>query len=559
MNEVTITGSDYNENYYKNYCGNHDYINNRLFIEFFKAIAAYIKKELNPKTVLDAGCACGHLVAALRDLDIDAYGVDISEYAISQVRDDIKPYCAVSSLTSELPENFPTKYDLVTNIEVLEHMYEEDSIKSLNLLCQYSDMILFSSSPDDFAEKTHVNVQPVEYWIKHFAQNGFFPNMAYYMDILPPQAMFFERSCDYQSLFANLGAAVWREKHLRLKADEAFNLKMDSILNSFSWKITKPLRFIPIGIQKIIKRLRFAKMNIPLTTKKIWGKINPVRYWDLLVCPFRKDKSFIREVHDFQHDFSEKLCVFSSFNRNGIVPEATYFQLSTIRNEGFNIFFVSTSTLNKNDVKLLGNICSKVIIKKNTGYDWGAYLTGLKAENYKFRKQILLINDSIFGPLFPLSETFSKMAESDCDCWGLTDSYEKKFHLQSYFLVINQKLLQSKKFEDFWDEFKICNNRLNVIKKYELGFSQYLIKHGFKLDAYIPYKKVCFPPDKNKSNMTHFFWKELICQHKLPFIKKDFLLKNPMRISDHPEWEHVIKNNTEYDIALIETYINQKS
>ena len=151
MNEMNkIMDSEFNENYYLNFCGSHDYINNSAFAKLFKTIAAYIKEKLNPWTVLDAGCACGHLVAALRDLGVEAYGVDTSEYAISQVRGDIKPYCAVSSLTSELPENFAGKYDLVTNIEVLEHMYEKDSLKSLDLLCRYSDMILFSSSPDDF-------------------------------------------------------------------------------------------------------------------------------------------------------------------------------------------------------------------------------------------------------------------------------------------------------------------------------------------------------------------------------------------------------------------------
>lgn len=298
-------------------------------------------------------------------------------------------------------------------------------------------------------------------------------------------------------------------------------------------------------------------MNIPLATKKIWGKINPLRYWDLLACTFRKDEDFIREVHDFAHDFSEKLCVFSSFNRNGAVPGANYFQLRALRAEGWNIFFVSTSPLRENDIENLGTICSKVIVKKNAGYDWGAYFTGIKADDYTLRKQLLLVNNSVFGPLFPLSEMFGKMSEISCDCWGITDSYEKKFHIQSYFLAVNQKLLESEEFAAFWNNFKIYNNRLNVIKKYELGFSQYLLRHGFKLDAYIPYKELCWPPERKRSNISHFFWKEMICRYRIPFIKKDFLLKNPMRIKNHPEWENVIETNTEYDIKLIKDYISQ--
>lgn len=252
-----ITGSSYDENYYKYYCGSPDYTTNSSFIEFFKIIAMHIKEKFNPKTVLDAGCACGHLVAALRDLGIDAYGVDISEYAIRQAREDIKPYCKVSSLTSKLPADFPDKYDLVTNIEVLEHLYEDDCLKALDLLCQYSDMILFSSSPDDFTEETHVNVQPLEYWVKHFAKNGFYPNMYYDMNILTPQAMVFERSQDYESLFASCASVIWQERQLRLKSCEGIN----SMSQSFSWKITEPWRFVSrlikggCGvIKKIIKK-----------------------------------------------------------------------------------------------------------------------------------------------------------------------------------------------------------------------------------------------------------------------------------------------------------------
>ena len=67
---------------------------------FIKRLASQIKEKYHPQTVLDAGCAMGMLVAALRDLGVEAYGVDLSEYAISQVREDIRPYCAVGSPVS---------------------------------------------------------------------------------------------------------------------------------------------------------------------------------------------------------------------------------------------------------------------------------------------------------------------------------------------------------------------------------------------------------------------------------------------------------------------------
>lgn len=75
----------FGEEYYQNYWtenGGTSYENLEEFQVFIRSAAEYIKKEYHPQTVLDAGCAMGLLVAALRDLGVDGLGVDLSEYAI---------------------------------------------------------------------------------------------------------------------------------------------------------------------------------------------------------------------------------------------------------------------------------------------------------------------------------------------------------------------------------------------------------------------------------------------------------------------------------------------
>lgn len=184
----------YNADYYAHGCGPIPYIGPDHWTEFFGMIADKLIDCYRPKTVLDAGCAVGYLVAALRDRGVEAYGIDISEFAISQVREDIRPYCAVGSLTEPLPEQLPKHYDLVTNIEVLEHLYAEDAPAAVSNLCALTDTIVFSSSPDDFTEATHVNVQQREYWAKLFAKNGFYDCLASRPTYLTAHAVCFRRS-----------------------------------------------------------------------------------------------------------------------------------------------------------------------------------------------------------------------------------------------------------------------------------------------------------------------------------------------------------------------------
>ncbi|MFO0810212.1 MAG: methyltransferase domain-containing protein, partial [Gemmataceae bacterium] len=92
----------YNGFYYAHCCGR-PYRRSPEWEAFFGGIADRIVSQLRPTTVLDAGCAKGFLVEALRDRGVEAYGIDISGTAIDEVRPDIRPYCRVGSLTDPLP------------------------------------------------------------------------------------------------------------------------------------------------------------------------------------------------------------------------------------------------------------------------------------------------------------------------------------------------------------------------------------------------------------------------------------------------------------------------
>jgi O-antigen biosynthesis protein len=179
----------YGEEYYRCGCGPIPYEHSEHWIRFFSGIAEQIVHSLKPQRVLDAGCAMGFLVEALLDRGIEARGIDISPYAISRVRRDIAPYCRVASLTEPIKERF----DLITCIEVLEHMPAEDGRVAIRNFCQATDTILFSSSPRDLTEPTHFNVCPPIAWLKLFADAGFWPDLQYDAGFLTPHAMLLRR------------------------------------------------------------------------------------------------------------------------------------------------------------------------------------------------------------------------------------------------------------------------------------------------------------------------------------------------------------------------------
>jgi len=127
----------------------------------------------------------GFLVESLWDRGVETYGVDISSFAISQVRRDLQPYCREGSLV----DSIEGRYDLVTCIEVLEHLLPEETEAAIGNLAAISDTILFSSSPTDVSEPTHFNVRPIIGWLKLFANAGFSPDCVFDASFIAPHAI----------------------------------------------------------------------------------------------------------------------------------------------------------------------------------------------------------------------------------------------------------------------------------------------------------------------------------------------------------------------------------
>ena len=187
----TVSGPDiYGKSYYACHCGDIPYDRSQPhWGEFFGKIADELVRTFRPRRVFDAGCALGFLVEAFWDRGVVASGRDISEYAISNTRKDIRQYCSIGSLTEPIEGPF----DLITCIEVLEHMTEEESMTAIANMTAAADRIVFSSTPTDLTEPTHINVKPPIYWIEAFAAHDFGPLIETTLFSITPYALAFER------------------------------------------------------------------------------------------------------------------------------------------------------------------------------------------------------------------------------------------------------------------------------------------------------------------------------------------------------------------------------
>src|ERR1035438_9762981 len=196
----------YDAKYYQIGCGPVPYDRSEpRWSTIFSEVASHLAEALHPKKVLDAGCAMGFLVEALWDLGIEAWGIDISPYAIQNTRRDMRPYCRVGDIAKDIDGS----YDLITCIEVLEHLPADAAVAAVERMSRCADTVLFSSTPYDFAEPTHFNVRPLMYWLTLFQKCGFDPDLLFDASFVVSHAMLLRRSSqpwpvEVLKTFANL-------------------------------------------------------------------------------------------------------------------------------------------------------------------------------------------------------------------------------------------------------------------------------------------------------------------------------------------------------------------
>ncbi|GAB3037049.1 hypothetical protein GCM10011376_31970 [Nocardioides flavus (ex Wang et al. 2016)] len=195
--------------------------------DFFMSVADRLIGAFAPASVLDVGCGRGLLVQALTVQGVDASGLDISEHAVATAHADVRDRLAVASATAPIEG----RYDLVTCIEVLEHMSATDAQLAIDRLTAVTDRVLFSSSPDPHGEPTHVNTQPGEAWAAWFAERGFFRRTDVDLSMITPWAVVFERGeltpheivRRYEQQYARVRTELLDKRRALLDADRAVN------------------------------------------------------------------------------------------------------------------------------------------------------------------------------------------------------------------------------------------------------------------------------------------------------------------------------------------------
>jgi lipopolysaccharide biosynthesis protein len=307
-------------------------------------------------------------------------------------------------------------------------------------------------------------------------------------------------------------------------------------------------------------------------------------YACLLASLRRTGRMFVVARHDGADRLSDgaKVAVFAHHDPAGLVDDSVIYYLGALRSAGYTVVFVSNApNLGTASLQLVLPLSALVLVRLNVGYDFGAFKDGIEALGELSRfEQVVLANDSVYGPLFDLGKILARCDDS-ADIWGMTENGAGGYHLQSYFLLFRKPALIHPTLNAFFGSVRPVQSKQWVIQRYEIGLTRAMRRVGLRCAALFPYEMAAavFAAQVRDGELTrqaglsasnrryfaqmmrrlargrpmnpmHWFWVELVSKMRCPFIKRELLIYNPFGVLHVDGWRNIVRSVSTYDTEL---------
>lgn len=266
-------------------------------------------------------------------------------------------------------------------------------------------------------------------------------------------------------------------------------------------------------------------------------------------------------------DAAKRLCIYSIYDKDGIVDDYIIYQLKDLKKNVAFLHCVINGTLTKDSRKKLEIVADEIFERENKGIDIGAHKEAVEHIGWDIISkydELILMNNTCFGPVYPFKEVFDWAEKLDIDLWGLTwgnktewfgtDEYlhfnKKATHIQSYFLALRKPLLGSKFLIKFFDEIPNDANYIMAASVFEYAFPGYFEEQGYKSAVYCDDKD-----DLNYPLLHNPIY--LLKQYRMPLFKKRSFFHHYTDVINNGggqatyELIKYIENETDYDISLV--------
>jgi hypothetical protein len=292
------------------------------------------------------------------------------------------------------------------------------------------------------------------------------------------------------------------------------------------------------------------------------------------ICPNRDGTQIALYVH------------YSVINQ---ISDMVLCQIDSLRRSGFSVVFISMSkNLSDGDWQAVRTRCTLVVQRDNFGYDFGAWRDLLPEirRRWSIPDELMLVNDSVLGPIHPLAPVIDTMRKGGQGLFGLTESLQGGPHLQSYMLLARGRSTVEDLMR-FFQKLHVTHSKLLLIRRGEIKLSRWMRRRGHRVAAVFGYDRLVqaalADPQERKRlfasvngledpeklsnreaaallhespvNPTHELWRVLATRFNGPFLKTELVVRNPMCLSDVADWPTVVSPDAPCSVPIIQAHI----
>ena len=265
---------------------------------------------------------------------------------------------------------------------------------------------------------------------------------------------------------------------------------------------------------------------------------------------------------------AKRLLIYFIYDRDGIVDDYIFYMLDDLDKNVEDIFVVVNGNLEAKSKERLKFYTDQILERANKGFDVWAYKEAMETlgwEKLKTYDEVILMNYTIMGPIYPLKEMFDTMAERDLDFWGVTKFHQVDMdpfgtvpygylpdHIQTHFLVFRKTLVESRELQHYWETMPMIMSYQDSVGRHEASFTKRFSDFGFKWDVYVDsedYRELTYQPIIGMA-------KQMIADKKCPFFKRRSFMQDYSTVlhescgQEGYELLDYLTNHTNYDMNL---------
>lgn len=265
----------------------------------------------------------------------------------------------------------------------------------------------------------------------------------------------------------------------------------------------------------------------------------------------------------------KRAAIYFFYDKDGIADRFIEYFLNDLSKNVDYLLVVCNGSLDKKNKSILCQY-GDVLERENKGFDVWAYKTGIEHigwDNLLEFDELVMVNSTIYGPVYPFKETFDKMdVRNDIDFWGITEYFKQDIdpfncisygyipdHIQSHFIAVRKSMFSSKDFREYWTNMPMINSYSEAVGKHEAIFTKKFSDLGFKWDLSLDFEDL---RQYNGYPLMHCP-KLLLEKYRCPIFKRrsffhdtdDFLSQTTGEAS--VELFEYLKDNTDFDLGMM--------